>query len=102
MSNLENFSQESSELKEINWVKQQIKAELQSLQSTATQEAFYTKNPDTGKVDYNLATVKSYLESIKDRDWKGLRAKNTSAWIMAVQIALEAQGYDGGKIDGVF
>lgn len=98
MSNFETFSQESSELKEIDWVKQQIKAELHSLQ----QDAFYRKDSDTGKVDYNLTTVKDYLQTLQGKDRATLTSKNSSARVMAVQIALESKGYDVGKIDGIF
>jgi len=38
MGNFEAFSQESSEIKEIDWVKQQVEAELHDLQK----ESFYT------------------------------------------------------------
>ena len=34
--------------------------------------------------------VKQYLTTIKDKEWKGLKAENSSAWIMAVQIGLES------------
>jgi hypothetical protein len=37
MENFEAFSQDSSEIKEIDWVKQQVKAELLDLQK----ESFY-------------------------------------------------------------
>lgn len=98
MSNFETFSQESAELKEIDWVKQQIKAELQALQ----QDPFYSKNQDTAQVDYNLTTVKDYLQTLQGKDRKTLTSKNSSARIMAVQIALESKGYDVGKVDGIF
>lgn len=38
MGKFEAFSQESSEIKEIDWVQQQVKAELQDLQK----ESFYS------------------------------------------------------------
>jgi hypothetical protein len=38
MGNFEAFSQDSSEIKEIDWVQQQVKAELQDLQK----ESFYS------------------------------------------------------------
>lgn len=97
---MEKFEQTSQDIKEFEWVKQQVKAELQSLQQNVQQELFYQKEGD--KVTYNLDLVKTYLEHIKDRSWSQLTEKNSSAWIMAVQIALEHQGYDVEKVDGLW
>lgn len=97
MGNFEAFSQESSEIKEIDWVQQQVKAELQDLQK----ESFYTTWED-GKVNYDMDAVKNYLTTIKQKNWSDLTSKNSSAWIMAVQIALEKRGIDVGKVDGIF
>lgn len=97
---MEKFEQTSQDIKEFEWVKQQVKAELQSLQQNVQQELFYQKEGD--KVTYNLDLVKTYLEHIKDRSWSQLTEKNSSAWIMAVQIALEHQGYDVEKVDGIW
>ena len=97
MGNFEAFSQESSEIKETDWVKQQVMAELQDLQK----ESFYTTWED-GKVNYDMDAVKNYLTTIKQKNWSELTSKNSSAWIMAVQIALEERGIDVGKVDGIF
>ena len=97
MGNFEAFSQESSEIKEIDWVQQQVKTELQDLQK----ESFYTTWED-GKVNYDMEAVKNYLTTIKQKNWSELTSKNSSAWIMAVQIALEKRGIDVGKVDGIF
>ena len=97
MGNFEAFSQESSEIKEIDWVQQQVKAELQDLQK----ESFYT-TWENGKVNYDMDAVKNYLTTIKQKNWSDLTSKNSSAWIMAVQIALEKRGIDVGKVDGIF
>ena len=97
---MENFEQASQDIREIEWVKQQVKAELSSLQLNVEQELFYQKDGD--KVTYNLPLVKTYLEHIKEKSWSELTQKNSSAWIMAVQIALESQGYDVGKVDGLW
>ena len=97
MGNFEAFSQESSEIKEIDWVQQQVKTELQDLQK----ESFYTTWED-GKVNYDMDAVKNYLTTIKQKNWSELTSKNSSAWIMAVQIALEKRGIDVGKVDGIF
>ena len=86
-----------SEIKEIDWVQQQVKAELQDLQK----ESFYTTWED-GKVNYDMDAVKNYLTTIKQKNWSDLTSKNSSAWIMAVQIALEKRGIDVGKVDGIF
>ena len=87
MGNFEAFSQESSEIKEIDWVKQQVMAELQDLQK----ESFYS-TWDDGKVNYDMEAVKNYLTTIQQKNWSDLTSKNSSAWIMAVQIALEERG----------
>ena len=97
MGNFEAFSQDSTEIKEIDWVQQQVKAELQDLQK----ESFYTTWED-GKVNYDMDAVKNYLTTIKQKNWSQLTSKNSSAWIMAVQIALEKRGIDVGKVDGIF
>ena len=97
MGNFEAFSQDSTEIKEIDWVQQQVKAELQDLQK----ESFYTTWED-GKVNYDMDAVKNYLTTIKQKNWSELTSKNSSAWIMAVQIALEKRGIDVGKVDGIF
>ena len=97
MGNFEAFSQDSTEIKEIDWVQQQVKAELQDLQK----ESFYTTWED-GKVNYDMEAVKNYLTTIKQKNWSELTSKNSSAWIMAVQIALEERGIDVGKVDGIF
>ena len=97
MENFEAFSQDSTEIKEIDWVQQQVKAELQDLQK----ESFYTTWED-GKVNYDMDAVKNYLTTIKQKNWSDLTSKNSSAWIMAVQIALEERGIDVGKVDGIF
>ena len=97
MGNFEAFSQESSEIKEIDWVKQQVMAELKDLQKGS----FYS-TWDDGKVNYDMDTVKKYLTTIEQKNWSQLTSKNSSTWIMAVQIALEKRGIDVGKVDGIF
>jgi len=97
MGNFEAFSQDSTEIKEIDWVQQQVKAELQDLQK----ESFYTTWED-GKVNYDMDAVKNYLTTIQQKNRSELTSKNSSAWIMAVQIALEKRGIDVGKVDGIF
>ena len=49
-----------------------------------------------------MEAVKNYLTTIKQKNWSDLTSKNSSAWIMAVQIALEERGIDVGKVDGIF
>ena len=49
-----------------------------------------------------MDAVKNYLTTIKQKNWSDLTSKNSSAWIMAVQIALEKRGIDVGKVDGIF
>jgi len=42
MGNFEAFSQDSSEIKEIDWVKKQVKAELLDLQIDLQKGSFYS------------------------------------------------------------
>ena len=49
-----------------------------------------------------MEAVKNYLTTIQQKNWSDLTSKNSSAWIMAVQIALEERGIDVGKVDGIF
>ena len=49
-----------------------------------------------------MDAVKNYLTTIQQKNWSDLTSKNSSAWIMAVQIALEKRGIDVGKVDGIF
>jgi zinc carboxypeptidase family protein len=49
-----------------------------------------------------MDAVKNYLTTIQQKNRSELTSKNSSAWIMAVQIALEKRGIDVGKVDGIF
>ena len=49
-----------------------------------------------------MDAVKNYLTTIQQKNRSDLTSKNSSAWIMAVQIALEKRGIDVGKVDGIF
>lgn len=96
------FETSSAEFQEIERVKQQIKAEVSALQTNTTKETlFYSKTTD-GKIVYDMNLVKNYLTELQDRTREGLTTKNSSAWIMAVQIALKSMKYDIKQIDGMF
>ena len=101
MTTIENGKSSADNLREIDWVKKQTTDALNSL-STDLASNFYEKSTDMKEVSYKMDVVKKYLDSIKDKDWWELTEKNSWAWIMAVQIALESQGYDVGRIDWVF
>jgi hypothetical protein len=88
MTTIENGKSSADNLKEIAWVQQQTKEELNTLTNNV-ESNFYEKNAD-GTVTYKMDIVKQYLNSIKGKSWKELVSKNSSAWIMAVQIALES------------
>ena len=88
------------EKKETMRVQQQVKAELNALTGNV-EDNFYKKEED-GSITYNMDLVKEYLDTLKDKEWKELTSKNTSAWMMAVQIALEKLWYDVGVIDGLY
>ena len=99
MTTIENGKSSADNLKEIAWVQQQTKEELNTLTNNV-ESNFYEKNAD-GTVTYKMDLVKQYLNSIKGKNWNELVSKNSSAWIMAVQIALESMWYDVGKVDGL-
>ena len=80
-------------------VKSQVDKELQQLTNEIWKN-FYKVN-ENGEVEYDLDLVKKYLETKKDKQYSELKSQNTSAWIMAVQIALSSVGYDVGKVDWI-
>jgi len=80
-------------------VKSQVYKELQQLTNEIWKN-FYSIN-ENWEVEYNLDLVKKYLETKKDKQYSELKSQNTSAWIMAVQIALSSVGYDVGKVDWI-
>jgi len=80
-------------------VKFQVDKELQQLTNEIWKN-FYKIN-ENGEIEYDLDLVKKYLETKKDKQYSELKSQNTSAWIMAVQIALSSVGYDVGKIDWI-
>lgn len=80
-------------------VKFQVDKELQQLTNEIWKN-FYKVN-ENGEVEYDLDLVKKYLETKKDKQYSELKSQNTSAWIMAVQIALSSVGYDAGKVDWI-
>ena len=95
------IEQSKEGLREVDWVQKQVKEELNSLTGNV-EDNFFEKNEDGKIVGYKLGIVEDYLESIKNRERGDLTAKNTSAWIMAVQIALEELWYNTGTIDGIY
>lgn len=80
-------------------VKSQVDKELQQLTNEIWKN-FYKIN-ENWEVEYDLDLVKRYLETKKDKQYSELKSQNTSAWIMAVQIALSSVGYDVGKVDWI-
>ena len=80
-------------------VKFQVDKELQQLTNEIWKN-FYKIN-ENGEIEYDLDLVKKYLETKKDKQYSELKSQNTSAWIMAVQIALSSVGYDAGKVDWI-
>ena len=82
------------------WVSQKIKEELASLNEKMVMFYEIKWEWENQTVECKMDIVKSYLETIKDLERSDLKNK-WSAWIMAVQIALESKWYDVGKIDGI-
>lgn len=98
MTTIENGRSSADNLREIDWVSQQVKKELDKL-NISVGDNFYEKKGDS--VEYNMTLVISYLESIKGKSYVEMTKSNSAVMVMAVQIALESKGYDCGKIDGI-
>lgn len=93
---IEGQRENSPKFKEIDWVSKQVAEELKIF----NKEKFYEKNGE--EIVYNMDTVKQYLWVLKDKKtWKELISKNSSAMVMAVQIALYSQNYSFGSIDWI-
>jgi len=93
---IEQQKETSPKYKEINWVSKQVKEELKRF----NKEKFYEKNGE--EIIYNMDTVKQYLWVLKDKKtWKELISKNSSAMVIAVQIALYSQNYSFWTIDWI-
>ena len=90
---LEVSQEDLAKQKEIKWTVIQTKKALNSPDINP----FYKKNGE--KYQYNLDTVKSYLSKLQNKTPDQLKAVNTAAWIMAVQIALKALKYDIKVVD---
>ena len=92
---LEVSQEDLAKQKEIKWTVIQTKKALNSPDINP----FYKKNGE--KYQYNLDTVKSYLSKLQNKTPDQLKAVNTAAWIMAVQIGLKALKYDIKVVDGL-
>ena len=93
---IEQQNETSPKFREIEWVSKQVKEELKRF----NKEKFYEKNGD--EIVYNMDTVKQYLWVLKEKKtWKELVSKNSSAMVMAVQIALYSQNYSFWSIDWI-
>lgn len=101
MTVIENDHSSADNLNAIDWVQQQTQEELNKLTNDWRKNSFYEIKEDWN-VMFSMDLVKQYLKSIKDKSWWELKEKNSWAWIIAVQIALESMWYDVGKIDWVF
>lgn len=111
MAIIENGKSSMDNIREVPWVEEQIKNELQDV-AKDTETTFYEKNTEKNIVTYKMGVVKDYLNKIKNEidgkdvkeAWQHLVSRgNSVAWIMAVQIALESipGNYDVGQIDGL-
>ena len=84
------------DLHEVDWVKEQTKSALSSLQK----EVLYTKNGD--EVKFDVDTSLNYLKTLKDKKtYSEVMKNNPWATVMAVQILLKNKGYNIGKIDWI-
>ena len=92
---LEVSQEDLAKQKEIKWTVIQTKKALNS----PDVNPFYKKNGE--KYVYNLDTVKNYLTKLQNKTPDQLKAVNTGAWIMAVQIGLKALKYDIKVVDGL-
>ena len=92
---LEVSPEDLAKQQEIEWTVIQTKKALNS----PDVNPFYKKNGE--KYVYNLDTVKNYLTKLQNKTPDQLKAVNTGAWIMAVQIGLKALKYDIKVVDGL-
>ena len=84
------------DLHEVNWVKEQTKSALSSLQK----EVLYTKDWDD--VTFDVDTSLNYLNTLKNKKtYREVMAQNSWATVMAIQILLKNKWYSLGKIDGI-
>ena len=90
----EDNTSSTENIKEISRVTEIIKKELNDFNLAV----FYKKDAEGKNVTYDINAAKNYLTKIKDN----FQQCNCVTGIMAVQILLESQGYDVGKIDGIF
>ena len=90
---LEVSQEDLAKQKEIKWTVIQTKKALDSPDINP----FYKKNGE--KYLYNLDTVKIYFSKLQNKTPDQLKAVNTAAWIMAVQIGLKALKYDIKVVD---
>ena len=106
MPSVENFNKvENVKENTPEWVKQQISVELNDLKNKVQldnlkTDMFYEIKEENWekKVDYHMDTVKAYLGTLNGLSMQAIRDK-WAAWVMAVQIALESEGYNVWKID---
>ena len=92
---LEVSPEDLAKQQEIEWTVIQTKKALNS----PDVNPFYKKNGE--KYVYNLDTVKNYLTKLQNKTPDQLKAVNTGAWVMAVQIGLKALKYDIKVVDGL-
>ena len=93
---IEQQKENSPKFREVERVSKQVKEELKRF----NKEKFYDKNGE--EIVYNMDTVKQYLWVLKEKKtWNELISKNSSAMIMAVQIALYSQNYSFWTIDWI-
>lgn len=88
--------------KSLNFLAKEIKNSTWNIGDDFYKSHFYEKNAD-GTVSYNMKLVEQYLnefEKWSHEQWHDIYGD--PACVMAVQIALEGEWYEVGKIDGVF
>lgn len=90
---LEVSQEDLAKQEEIKWTVKQTKDALKS----PDVNPFYKKNGE--KYVYNLDTVKKYLTKLQNKTPDQLKAVNTGAWIMAVQVGLKALKYNVRVVD---
>ena len=90
---LEVSQEDLAKQEEIKWTVKQTKDALNS----PDVNPFYKKNGE--KYVYNLDTVKKYLTKLQNKTPDQLKAANTGAWIMAVQVGLKALKYNVRVVD---
>lgn len=106
---IRNRESSKENVKSVEWVKDITKKELGTLKDEIKspalnqilngKDSFYVEK--NGKIRYNVPAVKAFLKWTIDNPDKAAKLNTGVIKTLAIQIALEVNGYDVGKVDGI-